>query len=140
MSGSSAIAATLEGELVSPEETQEGKNTCPLAAIRLQPLPIVSGEEVQDVKSTGFWPQIAEVHIKGMISVSPDSPIFPYSEKALNSFTWDIWLSLVNNNLLMFRLPALCCKTAITPGSSPPPLPHSYSLPLLEMLPPGLNS
>ena len=37
---SPAIAATVEGELVSPEETQ-------------------------DVK-TGYWPQIAEVHIKGM--------------------------------------------------------------------------
>ena len=32
--------------------------------------------EVQD-----SWVQIAEVHIKGMISVSPDSPIFPYKEK-----------------------------------------------------------
>ena len=27
------------------------------------------------------WPQIAEVHIKGMISVSPDSCIFLYKEK-----------------------------------------------------------
>ena len=73
MSQSSAIAATMEGELVSPDESQEAKNTCPLAAIRLQPLPIESREEAQDVKSPGFWPQIAEVDIKGMISVSPDS-------------------------------------------------------------------
>ena len=27
--------------------------------------------------------------------------------KALNSLTWDIWLSLINNHVLMFRLPAL---------------------------------
>ena len=34
ISQSSAIAVTTEGELVSPEGTQEGKNTCHLAAIR----------------------------------------------------------------------------------------------------------
>ena len=45
MSLSSAIAALLP-ELVSPEETQ-------------------------DVK-TEYWPQLAEVPIKGRISVSPD--------------------------------------------------------------------
>ena len=33
--------------------------------------------------------------------------------KLLNSLTWDIWLSLINNNLLMFRLIAVCCKTSI---------------------------
>ena len=32
----------------------------------------------QDVKNTGYWPQIAETHIRGMISASPDSCIFPY--------------------------------------------------------------
>ena len=69
---SPAIAATMDDELVSHERTQEGKNTCHLAAIRLQPLPMVSSEEVQDVK-TEYWPWMAEVHIKGMISVSPDS-------------------------------------------------------------------
>ena len=37
----------------------------------------------KDVKKqiTGFWPQIAEIHMKGMISVSPDSCIFPDIEK-----------------------------------------------------------
>ena len=33
--------------------------------------------------------------------------------KVLNSLTWDIWFSLTDNNLLTFRLLALCCKTAI---------------------------
>ena len=51
MSESSAVAATVDGELVSPEGTQEGKNTCHLAAIRLQPLPMVSPEGTQDVKT-----------------------------------------------------------------------------------------
>ena len=43
------------GELVSPEETQEGKNTSRLAIVILQPL-LVGLEEVQDVKNTGNWP------------------------------------------------------------------------------------
>ena len=60
MSQSSAIEATTNGERVSPEGTQEGKNACRLAAISLQPLPTVSPEETQDVK-TGYWPQMAEV-------------------------------------------------------------------------------
>ena len=38
----SAVVASTDWELVSPEGTQEGKNTCHLAAIKLQPLPIVS--------------------------------------------------------------------------------------------------
>ena len=38
-------------ELVSPEGTQEGKNTCHLAAIRLQPLPVVSLKE----RKLGMW-------------------------------------------------------------------------------------
>ena len=75
--GASAIAATTEGELVSRGRgrggTQEGKKPCYLAAIKLQPFPKASPEEAQNVKTTGYWPQIAEVHIKGMTSVSPDS-------------------------------------------------------------------
>ena len=43
--------ATTDGELVSPEGTQEGKNTCHPADIRQQPLPMVSPEEAQDVKT-----------------------------------------------------------------------------------------
>ena len=36
------------------------------------------------------------------------------------------WLSLTNNSLLEFRLPALCCKTPIQPGSHPC-LPEQFS-------------
>ena len=56
MSQSSAIAA-LQCEPVNPEDTQEGKNTCHLAAIRLQPLPLVSPEETQDVKTQDIGPR-----------------------------------------------------------------------------------
>ena len=47
---SPAITAT-DGELVTPEGTQEGKNTCHPAVIRLLPLPTVSPEETEGVKT-----------------------------------------------------------------------------------------
>ena len=80
MSQSSAMTA-LQCELVSLEGTQKEKSACHLAATRLQPLLLVSPKEAQDVKSTEYWPQIAETHIKGIISVSSGSCIVPYIEK-----------------------------------------------------------
>ena len=80
MSQSSEIAVTTDGKLVSREETHEGKSICHLAVIRLHPLPTVSPEETQHVKIES-WPQTAEIHTKGMISVSPESCIFPHIEK-----------------------------------------------------------
>ena len=47
-----------------------------MVVIRLKPLPIMNTEELNM-----YQPKIAEVHIKGMISVSPDFCIFPYIEK-----------------------------------------------------------
>ena len=47
----------MDGKLVSPEGTQEGKNTCHLAAIRLRPLPMVSLEETQDGKTQFTGPR-----------------------------------------------------------------------------------
>ena len=70
MSQSSAVVATMDGEQMSPEGTQEGKNTCQLAAIRPQPLRMVSPEELTMRKHRKL-PQTAEVRIKGMISVTP---------------------------------------------------------------------
>ena len=55
MSQSSEIAVITDGELVSPEETW-------------------------DVKTESL-PQTAEIHTKGMISVSPDLCIFPHIKK-----------------------------------------------------------
>ena len=80
MSQSSAITA-LQHDLVSSKGTQEGKNTCHLEAIRPQPLPTVSLKEAQDVKNAGFWPQRAEMHMKGMTSASPEFCIFSHIEK-----------------------------------------------------------
>ena len=61
-------------------ERKKRQNTCHLAAIRLQPFPMVSPDET-GYENTGYWSQ---VHIKGMISVSPLNPdfhILPYIEK-----------------------------------------------------------
>lgn len=45
------------------------------------------------VDSPGLWPQGAEVPIRGMISVSPDScPYLPMCGKALNSLTQGVWV------------------------------------------------
>ena len=57
MSQSPEIAVTMDDELVCPEETQEGKNTCHSAVIRLHPLPTVSPEETQDVKTQDPGPR-----------------------------------------------------------------------------------
>ena len=54
MSLSSAIVATIDSELVSPEGMQEVKNTCHLAGTRLKPLLMISHEETQDVKKTDW--------------------------------------------------------------------------------------
>ena len=62
----------------------------------------------------------------------------PIHRKALNSLACDFWFSLFNGNLLMFLLPALCCKTPIYPGS-PPHLLRAVLSGLLEMLLPGLE-
>ena len=40
----------------------------------------------------------------------------PIHRKYLNSLTWDVWFSC-NNDLLMFRLPALCCNTSVWPDT-----------------------
>ena len=49
----------------------------------------------------------------------------PIHRKALNSFICDIWFSFINNNLLLFRLPASCCKLLY---DLVPPLPSSEQL------------
>ena len=52
-------------------------------AIKLQTLPMVSTEELRIFlkKTAGYWPQIAEMHMKGKTSVSSDPCIFPHTEK-----------------------------------------------------------
>ena len=39
------------------------------------------GTKVVKNQEAGCWPQVAEMHMKGMISVSPNACIFPYIEE-----------------------------------------------------------
>ena len=57
MSESSVIAVITDGELINLEGTQEEKNTCHLAAFRLQPLPMLNPEETQDVRTQDTGPR-----------------------------------------------------------------------------------
>ena len=56
-SQSSAIVATMECELVSPEETQKERLSRYLVAITLQPFPIGSPGETQDTKIQDTGPR-----------------------------------------------------------------------------------
>ena len=47
-------------------------------------------------------------------------------KKSLNSLTSDICFFLINNNLLMFKLPSPCCKFLY--NLTPPPAPQNRSL------------
>ena len=77
------------------------KNTCNLAAIRLQLRPMVSPED---------W--LIDWYGRNDFSESRLLNL-PIHRKTLNSLTWDIWFSLINNNFI-FRLPSLSGKTYIT--------------------------
>ena len=60
-----------------PEETLEGKEYQPSSSHQTAATPYSESWGNSGCENTRYWPQIAEVHIKGMISVSPDSCIFP---------------------------------------------------------------
>ena len=94
----SSVLAALQHELVNPKETQERKNTCHVAAIRLKPLPIMSLEETQDVTRQGLAPDTWGAYQENDFS-QPRLLHHPTYRKALNSLTWGIWFSIINSNI-----------------------------------------
>ena len=63
----------------SPEGTQD-RNRMP--AIKSQTLhPLTVALRRLRMRKKRYWPQMADIHIKGMISVSSDSCIFSYIEE-----------------------------------------------------------
>ena len=74
--------ATIAAPMVSLEGTQDGNKqaTCHQAISHLQPPPTVTLRD-SGLRKAGYWPPIAKERIKEMISVSPDSCIFPFIEK-----------------------------------------------------------
>ena len=111
LSQSSATAA-LHYELLSPKRTLEGEylrsGSCQMAATSYGESQGNSGCEkhrilAQDSSDTHERKDLKE----------PKLLHLPIHKKVLNSLTWVIWFSLINNNLLMFRLPATCCQTSL---------------------------
>ena len=96
----------------STNYNSQENNTWDLADIRMQPLSMVSPKEAQDVKNRILAQDSWDAHERNGFS-EPRLLYLPIYRKALYFLTWDIWFSLINNNLLMSRLPALCCKTSI---------------------------
>ena len=76
----SAITAIADGELVSPEGTGR-KEHLPSSSHQTAATPYSESQGSSGCENTGYWPQIAKMHIEGMISVGPDSCIFPHTEK-----------------------------------------------------------
>ena len=99
--------------ILSPKGTQEGEEYLLSPSHQTAATPCGEPQEAQDGKKPGYLPRRAEMHLKGMISVSPALASSTALKKMQNSTTWDIWFSLITNNTFMFRLPALCCKTSI---------------------------
>ena len=62
---------------VSPERTQERYKECLSSSRHTVATPKGGPWGNSGCENTGYWPQIAEIHIKGMISMSPDPCIFP---------------------------------------------------------------
>ena len=118
-------------ELVSPEGPQEGMNTCHLANIRLQPLPMMSPEETQDMKTQETARDTWGAYQKNNLSEFRLLH-FPTRRKALNSLTWDTRFSLVNNHL--FDIQTICPLLQkfyilwLRADPPPPPPPWSSSL------------
>ena len=79
MSESSAIAS-VQHEPVSPKGAGEGEEYLPSSSRQIVATPYGEPQGSSGFENS-FWPQIAEVCIKGMISVSPDSSIFSNIEE-----------------------------------------------------------
>ena len=113
------------------------ENTCHLEAVRLKPQPMVSPEETQDVTRQGTSPRQLRCISREWFQWARLLH-HPTYRKALNSLTWGIWFSIINSNLLTFRLPALCCKIPLYSGS-PLRLLRAILPGLPEVLPPRLE-
>ena len=103
--------------LLALRKLRKEKNNCPLAALRLQPLPALSLRKLGTCEY-----KRAEVHIRGMISGSPDSGSFPFVKKVPNSSNWSIWFSLNNSNLLVFWTIPFVAKSLYILAPLLPPL------------------
>ena len=120
-----------------PKGNSGKKEYLPCSSHQTKATAYVSLEESQDVTRQGLAPDTWGAYQENDFS-EPRLLHHPTYRKALNSLTWGIWFSIINSNILTFRLPALCCKTPIYYGS-PLRLLRAILLGLPEMLPPRLE-
>ena len=106
----------MDAELVSPQGTQAGKTY--LASSSHQPVATPHSEPWGNsgCENAGHWPRQLRCYEMNVFR-EPRLLHLPTHRKALNSWTWVIWLSLISNTLLTYKLPSLCCKTSVSPGS-----------------------
>ena len=114
------------------------ENTCRLAAIRPQPLLMVSPEErkLRKWKHRKLAPYSQGAYQRNDFS-EPRLLHLLMFRKALNSLTWNIWFSLIyKKKAFDIYTTCLCCKTYVWPGFSPCLLGAvlSGSLEMLEVL------
>ena len=75
------MIAALQCEPVSPKGTQEGEEYLPSNSHLAEATPWWAQGSSGCGKNIGCWPRIAEMHMKGVGSGSPDSCIFLYMEE-----------------------------------------------------------
>ena len=100
------------GKLVSPEGIQEGKSTWHLTAIRCSHSPQWNLRKVMMWKHRILAPDSWGSYQRNDFSESRLLHL-PIDRKELSSLKSDIHFSFIYDNLLMFKLPALCSKTFI---------------------------
>ena len=114
------------------------EDTHELTAIRTAATPYGESQGRSDWKKHGILVQKSWDAYQRNDFSEPRLLHFSINRKVLDPLTWDIWVHLISNNLLMLRLPALSCKISIQSDSFPFLFGAALSGPL-EMLSPGLE-
>ena len=115
---------------------RKGKNTCCLAAARLQPLPRWAPRKLRVWTHRILAPDSWDVYQRNDFSESRLLHL-PICRKAPSSLTWDTWFSLINN----LNVPTTCPLLSNSYTSQFLPYsPWSNFSELSETLPPRLQS
>ena len=112
--------SSLQMWISEPREHPKGK-TMPVIRFLCHPYSEWGTRDVKKQRSRMLAPDSWDAYERNDFS-EPRRLHFPIHKRAPNSLIWDTWFSLINNNLLMFRLPAFCCKllSNLTPPHPPP--------------------
>ena len=126
-----AISVNQDDKVISfqPSRVLRKEECTPgLTAIRLEPLPKGDQGNSGYEKCKGYGPRIGEMHEKNDFSEHRLLHL-PIHSKVLNSFTRDIWFSLLHKNTFEdYLLVLVNFYTTWLPLSSHPPPPWSTSL------------